>query len=61
MKLPVIVVERFMGDDGRWYVRMLSEFGAELGVSKGYTRNLSAWLALRRLKNILPALEIWPS
>ena len=61
MRVPVIVAERFMGDDGRWYIRMLSEFGAELGVSKGYTRKWSAWLGLRRLKRILPTLEIWPS
>ena len=61
MRRHVIVAERFMGDDGRWYLRMLSEHGAELGVSKGYTRKWSAWLAQRRLKRILPALEIWSS
>jgi hypothetical protein len=61
MRLPVLVVERFIGDDGRWYIRMLSEFGAELGVSKPYAHMWSAWLAQRRLKRILPMLEIWPS
>lgn len=61
MRFPVIVCDRFMGDDGRWYVRMLSEHGAMLGASKGYTRKWSAWRAQRRLKRILPALEIWPS
>ena len=40
---------------------MLSEFGAELGVSKGYTHKWGAWLAQRQLKRILPKLEIWPS
>ena len=61
MKRPVIVAERYIGDDGRWYLRMLSEHGAALGVSKGYTRKWSAWLAQRRLRRILPELEIWPS
>lgn len=60
MRVPVIVVERFLGDDGRWYVRMLSEFGATLGVSKGYASKWTAWLAQRRLRRILPTLEIWP-
>ncbi len=61
MRLSVIVAERFVGDDGRWYIRMLSEFGAELGVSKAYTREWSAWLAQRRLRRILPKVELWPS
>ena len=58
---PVIVAERFMGDDGRWRVRLLSEYGAELGMSKGYRQEKSAWLAQRGLKRILPTLEMWPS
>lgn len=60
MKRPGIVAERFIGDDGRWYVRVLSEQGAALGLSKGFTYRWSAWLAQRRLRRILPELEIWP-
>ncbi|MBA3401505.1 MAG: hypothetical protein H0U05_05895 [Actinobacteria bacterium] len=59
-KHPVIVAERLIGDDGRWYLRMLSEQGALLGTSRGYARKWSAWLAQRLLKRILPELEIWP-
>ncbi len=58
-RLP-LVAERFVGDDGQWYVRLVSENGARLTESKGYTREQSAWLAQRRLKKILPELEIWP-
>ena len=59
MRRPVVVAERFIGDDGQWYLRMLSEHGATLALSKGYGK-WSAWLAQRRLKKILPELEVWP-
>lgn len=60
VKRPAIVAERFIGDDGRWYVQMLSEHGAMLGVSQGYAREWSARFAQRRLKRILPELKTWP-
>lgn len=59
--MTVILAERFTGQDGKRYVRLVSQGGSALIVSKGYTRKWSAWLAQRRLKKILPALEIWPS
>jgi len=59
MRRPVVVAERFIGDDGQWYLRMLSEHGATLALSKGYGK-WSAWLAQRRLKKILPELKVWP-
>lgn len=60
MRRPAVVVERFIGDDGQWYIRMLSEHGAMVALSRGYPRRWSAWLAQRRLKSILPELEVWP-
>ena len=60
MRRTVVVAERFISDDGEWYIRMLSEHGATLALSKRYTRRWSAWLAQRRLKSILPELEVWP-
>ena len=60
MSRPLVVAERFVGDDGQWYLRLLSEHGATLALSRGYARRLSAWRAQRRLKKILPELELWP-
>jgi len=57
----VIVAERFIGADRQWYVRMVSGTGATLDVSKGYTHEWRARLAQRRLKRILPEIEISPS
>ncbi len=59
-KRPIMIAERLKGDDGRWYLRMLSEYGAMLGMSKGYAREWNAWLAQRRLKRVIPELKIWP-
>lgn len=59
--MTVIVAEPFVGQDGRWYVRMVTEGGMSLIVSKRYRRKWSARRAQRRLKRILPALEILPS
>jgi hypothetical protein len=58
---PILVAEVLAGDDGQWHVRMLSEAGAELGLSKGYTHKWSARLAQRCLQKILPELEMWSS
>ena len=60
-KLPVIVAERFLRDDGWWYVRIVSEHGVTLDVSRRYMLERSAKRAQHRLNEILPGLEIWPS
>ena len=57
----ILIADRFMATDGRWYIRLLSEGGGELGISKAYRYGWSAWLALRSLKRILPTVEISPS
>lgn len=57
----LLISDRFMTPDGRWCVRLLSETGAELGVSNAYKHRWSAWLAQHSLKRIFPALEILPS
>ncbi len=57
----VISAERFQSsDDGCWYVR-LSRDGVTLTETEAYRREGSAWIAQRALKQILPAIEIWPS
>ncbi len=60
MRRRGLVADRFLGDDGRWYVRMVSENGTELGLSKGYKDKWSAWLAQRCLRRVLPGLEVRP-
>ena len=60
-KGAVLVADRYMTPDGRWHVRLLSEQGTELCVSREYRHRWSSWLALRSLKRILPTLEIMPS
>lgn len=57
----ILIVDRFMTPDGQWYVRLLTESGAELGVSRAYKHRWSAWLGQRRLKRTFPAFEILPS
>ena len=57
--MPILFASRFEGDDGRWYVRISFRDGVRLTESKGYAHPWSAWLAQRRLKKILPALEVW--
>jgi hypothetical protein len=57
----LLAAERFVGDDGQWYIRMLSHAGSELGLSKGYASEWRARLAQRSLRKILPGLELWPS
>lgn len=56
-----LVAERFLGADRQWHVGMVSGSGAILDVSKGYAHEWRARLAQRRLKRILPAIEISPS
>lgn len=59
-RFPVLVAERFLRDDGSWYVRLLTEHGVTLSVSRGYMLERSAKRAQHRLIELLPGLEIWP-
>ncbi|MBA3432405.1 MAG: hypothetical protein H0U16_13135 [Actinobacteria bacterium] len=57
--LAVLFAVRYLGDDGLWYVRVSFREGTTLAESKGFKHRWGAWLAQRRLKKILPTLEIW--
>ena len=59
--LAVVVATRYVGTDGLWYVRLSFRDGMALAESKGYSHRWGAWLAQRRLKKILPTLEVWPA
>ena len=59
--VAVIFAARYVGDDGRWYIRLSFRDGVRLAESKGYGNRWGAWLAQRRLKKILPSLEMWPT
>ena len=59
--VAVLFAARYVGDDGRWYVRLSFRDGVRIAESKGYAHRWGAWLAQRRLKKILPSLEVWPT
>ena len=56
-KIGVVVADRYVTPDGRWLIRLLTEHGAELCVSREYRHRWSSWLALWSLKRALPTLQ----
>ena len=56
-KHHIVLADRFVTPDGRWLIRLLTEQGAELCVSREYKHRWSSWLALWSLNRALPTLQ----